>query len=138
MSVVLILVAAALAADGPDLANIDVAVAKCDARTMTRTFSDEPQRRRAFTIAAFNEQQAIIVARQALATRRLAMLPPGATIQPTPDERSAVERETQALTERQKELDDSRMLSGLRDDALDMMRRQYLVSCASGRDRGQD
>jgi hypothetical protein len=132
-------------AGGPDLAAIDAAVAKCDSRLMARTFGDEPARRRAFAIAAFAEQKEIFDARAALAARRLAtadaMEPmPGAIVAGVllsqPDDR--FDRAAEALAERQRRLDDVRMLETMRDQTLDMMRAQYLSRCSGGRTSAQD
>lgn len=128
----------ALAIEGPDLSTIDGAVAKCDSKIMTKTFADEPPRRRAFVIAAFAEQQEIVKARRALAERRTALTQPGQTVQVTSEQKDAVERESHALAERQRELDDVRMLNGLREDALDLMRKQYVATCTGGRVRVSD
>lgn len=130
-----LLLAAALSAEGPDLAAIDKAVARCDAKLMTATFAAEPQRRRAFGIAAFEEQQAIVAARRALAAKRLAPMlvatPAAGGLMPASN--ADLDHESGLLAERQQELDDARMLSGLRDQLLDMMRQQYLTRCATGK-----
>jgi hypothetical protein len=126
-----LLLASALGADGPDLAAIDKAVARCDAKAMSATFSAEPQRRRAFAIAAYEEQEAIVAARRALAAKRLQPLlvaapAAGGLMPPDP---AALDRDGQLLAERQHELDDTRMLAAMRDQLLDMMRQQYLTRC---------
>jgi len=135
MPMIALAVMGALAIDGPDLSTIDTAVAKCDTKIMTKTFTDEPPRRRAFVIAAFAEQQEIVKARRALAEKRMALTQQGQTVQVTADQREGIEREGQALAERQRELDDVRMLNGLREDALDLMRKQYITTCSGGRVR---
>ncbi|MBO9575803.1 MAG: hypothetical protein J7494_08720 [Sphingobium sp.] len=134
---VFLLLAAAVSADGPDLAAIDRAVAKCDAKVMTSTFADEPQRRRAFAIAAFNEQQEIVAARRELAARRMpspgaAPLPAAAPVGAT-DERAELDHQAHQLADRQQALDDTRMLSAMRDQVLDLMRQQYLSKCSGAR-----
>ena len=127
-----LLLAAELSADGPDLAVIDKAVARCDARIMTSTFTAEPQRRRAFAIAAYHEQESIVAARRALATKRLAPVlvatPAAGGLAPAGN--ADLEREAGLVAERQQELDDIRMLAGQRDQLLDMMRQQYLTKCS--------
>ena len=127
-----LLLAAALSAEGPDLAAIDKAVARCDAKLMTATFASEPQRRRAFAIAAYQEQESIVAARRALAGKRLApvLVATPAAGGLVPPSSSDLDREAQLIAERQQELDDTRMLSGLRDQLLDMMRQQYLSKCS--------
>ncbi|MBT2186420.1 hypothetical protein [Sphingobium nicotianae] len=132
---------------GPDLAEVERAVGKCDSGTMTKIFAGEPQRRRAAMIAIFNEQQAVVEARRALAQRRFeAMNRPPAPVQPSqsiPAQPGATpvpavaaaapspnfDMEAQQLADRQQALDDARMLGGMRDNALDMMRQQYLIGC---------
>jgi len=131
-----LLLAAALSADGPDLAALDKAVARCDAKIMTSTFMAEPQRRRAFAIAAYEEQEAIVAARRALAAKRLSspLVMTAAVGGPVPSsDPAALDRESQLIVERQQELDDTRMLAALRDELLDLMRRQYLARCATGK-----
>jgi hypothetical protein len=123
---------AAVSADGPDLAAIDKAVAKCDAKAMSATFSAEPQRRRAFAIAAYEEQEAIVAARRALAAKRLqpVLVAAPAVGGLMPADSEALDREGQLIVERQQELDDTRMLAAMRDQLLDMMRQQYLTRCS--------
>ncbi len=131
-----LLFAAAISTDGPDLGAIDRAVAKCDAKVMTSTFSAEPQRRRAFAIEAFHEQQDIVAARRALAARRLspALVAAPAAGGLVPDNgRAALDHERELLDERQQELDDARMLAGMRDQVLDLMRQQYVSRCSAGK-----
>ncbi len=127
--------AASVLADGPDLHEVARAVDKCDRDVMAKVFSVEPQRRRAATIAMFNEQQALVTERQALAQRRLDVQGRQGKGQAVPasqwsgDDPARIEFDAQALANRQQALDDARMLNNLRDSALDMMRQQYLVSC---------
>lgn len=127
-----LLLAAALSAEGPDLAAIDKAVGRCDAKFMTATFAAEPQRRRAFGIAAYREQEAIVAARRDLAAKRLAPVlvagPAAGGLMPPSN--ADLDHENSLLAERQQELDDARMLSNLRDQLLDMMRQQYLSKCS--------
>jgi hypothetical protein len=86
-------------------------------------------------IAIFNEQQAIVAARQALARRRYeaagkpASPPDGAVVADAAMPSPNFDLEAQALADRQQMLDDGRMLGGLRDNALDMMRQHYLIGC---------
>jgi|GEM_PF-1271349 len=125
---------------GPDLAEVDRAVAKCDSGAMTKVFGKEPERRRAAMIAIFTEQQAIASERRALAQRRYDALAkpapavPDAAAMPAavPVPTANFELEQQALTDRQQALDDARMLGEMRDKALDTMRQQYLTACNTG------
>lgn len=135
----LIYLASVIANGAPSLDEIDQAVAKCESKVMVRTYQEEPDRRRAFAIAAYREQEAIVTARQALAARRLAALQPtvGGTMSPPQDQAAAFSLESQQLTERQQELDDARMLNGLREQALDLMRQQYVSKCSAGKFVGQ-
>ncbi|MBO9579762.1 MAG: hypothetical protein J7498_02620 [Sphingobium sp.] len=130
-----LLFAAALSAEGPDLAALDKAVARCDAKFMTATFSAEPQRRRAFAIDAYHEQESIVAARRALAMKRLApvLVAAPAAGGPVPASNADLDREASLIAERQQELDDVRMLSSQRDQLLDLMRQQYLAKCATGK-----
>lgn len=130
-----LLLAAALASEGPDLAALDKAVARCDAKTMTATFAAEPQRRRAFAIDAYHEQESIVAARRALAMKRLApvLVATPAAGGLTPASNSDLDHEAGLIAERQQELDDTRMLSSQRDQLLDLMRQQYLAKCSGGK-----
>ncbi|MBO9671598.1 MAG: hypothetical protein J7485_13905 [Sphingobium sp.] len=130
-----LLFAAALSVDGPDLAALDKAVARCDAKLMTATFSAEPQRRRAFAIDAYHEQEAIVVARRALAMKRLApvLVAAPAAGGLVPASNADLDHEAGLIAERQQELDDARMLSSQRDQLLDLMRQQYLAKCSGGK-----
>lgn len=145
---------AALTIDGPALADVEQAVGKCDGGAMNKIFTAEPQRRRAAVIGFYTEQQAIVVARRALALRRFeAMSKPVVAVQapaaaPVSASQSVIapvaapapiaalapsfDLDAQALSDRQQALDDARMLNGLRENALDMMRQQYLNSCNNG------
>lgn len=120
--------------DVPDLATIDRAVARCDTKVMSGTFSAEPQRRRAFAIAAFEEQEQIIAARRALAAKRLApqlvMTPAAGGLAPA-DNNAELDRQSRLLAERQQALDDARQLDSMRDQLLDMMRQQYVAKCSA-------
>lgn len=132
MSLALLFMAqlAAAATDGPELADVERAVARCDSGAMTKIFASEPQRRRAAVIAVFAEQQAIVAARRALAQRRYEALgrpPVGPEAAPAPAQN--FDLEAQALADRQEALNDARMLGSMRDGALDMMRQQYLTAC---------
>ncbi len=136
MSLALLLLAqaSAVALDGPDLAEVERAVGKCDTGAMTKVFIAEPQRRRAAFIALFNEQQAIVTARRTLAQRRFdamskpAMLAESAPAAP-PLAQPDFSLEAQMIADRQQALDDARMLGAMRDNALDMMRQHYLLGC---------
>jgi hypothetical protein len=144
MSLTLLVMAqlAAGAGEGPDLAEVDRAVAKCDSGAMTKIFGKEPERRRTAMIAIFTEQQAIAAERRTLAQRRYEAMsnpapampeagPPTAPA-PAPTPAANFELEKQLLADRQQALDDARMLAEMRDKALDTMRQQYLTTCNTG------
>lgn len=134
LALLLLAQASAVALDGPDLAEVERAVGKCDTGAMTKVFGKEPERRRATVIALFNEQQAIMTARRTLAQRRFdAMSKPAtpaesAPVAPPPAQPDFA-LEAQTLADRQQALDDARMLGAMRDNALDMMRQHYLLGC---------
>ena len=119
-----------LAASAAELDTLDQAVARCDRGIANAAFSSEAGRRSQFLIDAFREQEAIVAARLEVAERRRALRE--ATDVPKPDA-AAVQLESAALDDRQHALNDRRLLEGIRQDAIDAMRRYFLLHCPVGR-----
>ena len=125
------------AAASADLDALDQAVARCDRNTSNPVFSAESARRSQFLLAAFREQEAIVNERLALSNQRRALreASPGPTAGKLSDQRQIekqLELQQSALDDRQKALNDQRMLEGIRQDAMDSMRRYFLNNCPAG------
>ena len=118
-----------LAAASADLDALDQAVARCDRTAANPAFAGEAARRSQFLLDAYREQEAIVAARLDLADRRRAAREEG-TAKPADDK--PLKLEEAALDDRQKALNDRRMLEGIRQDAMDTMRRYFLNNCPAG------
>ena len=129
----LIVLAAAVSVD---LDALDQAVAQCDRNTSNPVFSAEAARRSRFLLDAFREQEAIVNERLALSGQRRALREsPGPTAAKSADQKQFVKQldlQQDALDDRQKALNDQRMLEGIRQDAIDSMRRYFLNNCPAG------
>jgi hypothetical protein len=123
----LLLVAAASA----DLDALDQAVARCDRTAANPAFSAEAARRSQFLLDAYREQEAIVAARLDLSDRRRAARE-AAPVKAADDK--AMKLEEDALEDRQRALNDKRMLEGIRQDAMDTMRRYFLNNCPAGKE----
>ena len=120
-----------LAAASADLDALDQAVARCDRAAASPAFASEAARRSQFLLDAYREQEAIVTARIDLSDRRRAEREAGA-IKAADDK--AMKLEEAALDDRQRALNDKRMLEGIRQDAMDTMRRYFLNNCPAGKD----
>ena len=118
-----------LAAASADLDALDQAVARCDRAAANPVFSAEAARRSQFLLDAYREQEAIVAARLDLSDRRRAARE-AATAKAADDK--AMKLEEEALDDRQRALNDKRMLEGIREDAMDTMRRYFLNNCPAG------
>jgi hypothetical protein len=118
-----------LAAASPDLDALDQAVARCDRHAANPAFAGEAARRSHFLLDAYSEQEAIVAARLDLSDRRRAAREAGA-IKAADDK--DLKLEEAAIEDRQKALNDKRMLEGIRQDAMDNMRRYFLNNCPAG------
>ena len=119
------------AATSTDLGALDQAVARCDRNAVNPVFAGEGARRSEFLIEAFREQQAIVGERSDLAERRRAWRE---SATPSAADDKALKLQEANLDDRQKALNDSRMLEGLRQDAIDTMRRYFLTNCPAGKE----
>jgi hypothetical protein len=120
-----------LAAASADLDAIDQAVARCDRAAANPAFASESQRRSQFLLDAYRDQEAIVADRLALSDRRRTLREAGPT--KASDERQ-LKLEEASLDDRQRALNDKRLLEGIRQDAMDTMRRYFLSNCAAGKD----
>jgi hypothetical protein len=122
-----------LAAASADLDALDQAVAKCDRAAANPAFSGEAARRSQFLLDAYKEQEAIVADRLTLADQQR-------TLREATDLKPADVKQTEkqlslqqaALDDRQKALNDKRMIEGIREDAMDSMRRYFLMNCPAG------
>lgn len=115
-----------------DLAALDQAVARCDRAVASPAFASESERRSRFLLDTYRDQEAIVAARLALAERRRALREAD---RKADAEAQALALEEAALEDRQRALNDRRMLEGIRRDTIDAMRRHYLSHCPAGGDR---
>ena len=120
-----------LAAASADLDALDQAVARCDRNAANPVFASEAARRSQFLLDAYREQEALVAARLDLSDRRRALREAG-IVKPADDK--ALKLEEAALDDRQRALNDRRMLEGIRQDAMDTMRRYFLNNCPAGKE----
>ena len=121
----------AAAASSTDLGALDQAVARCDRNAVNPVFAGEGARRSEFLLEAYREQQAIVADRADLAERRRAWRE---SASPSAADDKALKLAEASVDDRQKALNDSRMLEGLRQDAIDTMRRYFLTNCPAGKE----
>jgi hypothetical protein len=122
-----------LAAASADLDALDQAVARCDRNAVNPVLSGEAARRSQFLLDAYHEQEAIVNDRLALADQRRTSREAGPV---KAAEEKQLELQEAAIEDRQKALNDKRMLEGIRQDATDTMRRYFLNNCPAGKDIG--
>ncbi len=126
-----------LAGASADLDSLNQAVERCDRSAVNPMFAGEAGRRSQFLLDAYHEQQTIVSDRLALAEQRRAL-------RVASDVKVAEQKQTQKqldlqqadLDDRQKALNDTRMLEGIREDAMDSLRHFFLLNCPAG--GGQD
>jgi len=123
-----------LAAASADLDALDQAVARCDRSAANPVFSGEAARRSQFLLDAYREQETIVADRLALADQRRTLREAGPI---KASEQKQLDLQEAAIEDRQKALNDKRMLEGIRQDAMDNMRRYFLTNCPAGKDIGK-
>jgi len=123
-----------LAAASADLDALDQAVARCDRGAANPVFSAEAARRSQFLLDAYREQEGIVSERLALNDQRreLRETPPVKLAEQKQLEKQ-LDLQKAALEDRQKALNDKRMLESIRQDAMDNMRRYFLNNCPAGK-----
>jgi hypothetical protein len=119
----------ALAAASADLDALDQAVAHCDRTAANPAFAGEAARRSQFLLDAYREQERIVADRLAMADQRRSLREAG-PIKAADDKQMKLQEA--AIEDRQKALNDKRMLEGIRQDAMDNMRRYFLTNCPAG------
>ena len=120
-----------LAAASADLDTLDQAVARCDRGVANPAFSNEAARRSQFLLGAYREQEAIVAARLDLSQRRRDLREASTKKNAVEDAKLGLEEA--AIEDRQRALNDQRMLEGIRQDAMDAMRRYFLLNCPAGK-----
>jgi hypothetical protein len=113
-----------------DLDALDQAVERCDRGMANPAFSAEAGRRSSFLLETFREQELIVAARLDVSQRRASLREAGA-IRASDEKKLSLEEA--AIEDRQKALNDQRMLEGIRQDAMDSMRRYFLMNCPAGK-----
>jgi hypothetical protein len=123
-----------LAAASADLDALDQAVARCDRGAANPVFSAEAARRSQFLLDAYREQEGIVNERLSLNDQRRALreTPPVKLTEQKQAEKQ-LDLHQAALEDRQKALNDKRMLESIRQDAMDNMRRYFLNNCPAGK-----
>jgi hypothetical protein len=127
-----------LAAASAELDALDQAVARCDRNAANPVFSAEAARRSQFLLDAYREQEAIVNDRLAMNDQRRALREtPSAKLTEQKQLEKQLDLQQAALDDRQKALNDKRMLEGIREDAMDSMRRYFLNNCPAGSERSE-
>ena len=119
-----------LVAASAELDALNQAVARCDRGLANPAFSSEAGQRSTFLLDTYREQEAIVAARRDISQRRATRREAGAI--KAPDEKT-FSLEEAAIEDRQRALNDRRMLEGIRQDAMDSMRRYFLLNCPAGK-----
>jgi hypothetical protein len=122
-----------LAAASADLDALDQAVTHCDRAAVNPMFAGEAQRRSQFLLDAYHEQEVIVGDRLALSDQRRT-LREDASVKAADRKQAdkALDLQQAAIEDRQKALNDKRMLEGIREDAMDSMRHFFLLNCPAG------
>jgi hypothetical protein len=121
------------AAASADLDALDQAVAHCERAQVNPMFAGEAARRSQFLLDAYHEQEGIVNDRLALADQRRT-LRTATGMKPAEQKQAEKQLDLQQadLDDRQKALNDKRMLEGIREDAMDSMRHYFLLNCPAG------
>lgn len=119
-----------LVAASADLDSLNRAVAQCDRGAANPAFSGEAAQRSAFLLDTFREQESIVAARLEVSQRRATLREAG-PIKAADEKKLSLE--DAAIEDRQRALNDRRLLEGIRQDAMDSMRRYFLLNCPAGR-----
>ena len=120
-----------------ELETLDRAVETCARDVVNPAFAAEAKRRSGFMTGIFREQEELVAARLDLSNRRRVLREAGVTAIKGGDSETTLSLASQAIEDRQRALNDRRMLEGMRNEAMDAKRRFYLSHCAtaSAKDR---
>jgi hypothetical protein len=117
---------------------LDRAIATCSRTVVSPAFAADPARRSVVMTETVREQEAIVSERIDIAVRRRALRetrPAGIKVG---DNEQVLNMAALALEDRQRALNDRRMLETMRTEAMDVKRRYYLAHCAKGTNDAQD
>ncbi len=118
-----------LALTAADFDALDRSVASCARDAVNPVFASEAEQRSRFMTETYREQEAIIAERLDIAARRRALREGNNG----GDTTAKLDLQAQALEDRQRALNDRRMLQGLRAEAMDAKRTYYLAHCSRGK-----
>jgi hypothetical protein len=122
-----------LAAASADLDALDQAVTQCDRAASNPVFAAEAARRSQFLVDVYKQEEAIVTGRAQIASERQALREAGGA---TSAQDKDLDLQSTSRDDRQKALQDQKNLEAAREDAMDAMRRYYLLHCpAGGKDR---
>jgi hypothetical protein len=116
-----------------ELQALDQAVARCDRAVINPAFTAESGRRSQFLLDTYQEQETIVADRLALAEQRRLIREVGG--KKNAEEERAIALQEALIEDRQRALNDKRMLEGLRQNAVDAMRRHFLTHCPTGKNK---
>jgi hypothetical protein len=122
----------------PELDALDRAMATCARNVVNPAFAADAGRRSGVMTEIFREQEAIVTERLDNATRRRVLRETRPSGRLASDEDQQLAMAALALVERQRALNDRRMLETMRAEAMDVKRRYYLARCAKGTNNAQD
>ena len=111
---------------------LDRAIATCTRAVINPAFAADAGRRSRFITETLREQESIVAERLDIANRRRALRETRPSGRLASDEDQALALAALALEDRQRALDDRRMLETMRGEAMDVKRRFYLAHCAKG------
>ncbi|HEX3424457.1 MAG TPA: hypothetical protein VHS33_13805 [Sphingomicrobium sp.] len=118
-----------LAAASADLDALDQAVTHCERAAANPMFAGEAARRSEFLLESYHEQESIVNDRLVLADQRRTLRQTG-TIKAV--DQKQLDLQQADLDDRQKALNDKRMLETIREDAMDSLRHYFLLNCPAG------
>jgi hypothetical protein len=122
----------------PELDALDRAMATCARNVVNPAFAADAGRRSGVMTEIFREQEAIVTERLDNATRRRVLRETRPSGRLASDEDQQLAMAALALEDRQRALNDRRMLETMRAEAMDAKRRFYLAHCAKGTNNAQD
>lgn len=125
---------AALSLTATDLDTLDAAVERCARAEVNPVFAQQAQRQSQFMTDAYREQEAIVAERLDIANRKRTLREAGVSAVKGGDSLTTLDLHAAATEDRQRALNDKRLLESLRSDAMDAKRRYYLAHCANGKE----
>lgn len=122
-----------IAAASADLDTLQQAVQQCNRAQVNPMFEGEAARRSQFLLDTYHQQESIVNDRLTLAGQQRTLREAvGMKTSEKAANQKQLDLQQAALDDRQKALNDQRMLEGIRDDAMDSLRRYFLLNCPAG------